>query len=151
MKNSFLKIRRFRQDDEQEVIRLWRDCGLLVPQNHPKHDIIRKIATSPDLFFVGTLSNKLIATVMAGYDGHRGWINYLAVSPHYRKRGLGRQMMEFAEKELLKIGCPKINLQVRQNNLDVIRFYRAIGYKDDHVVSLGKRLISDPPYKIEQF
>ncbi|MBC8204244.1 GNAT family N-acetyltransferase [bacterium] len=74
---------------------------------------------------------------------HRGWINYLAVNPEFRRMGIGMMMMKEAEKLLSLTGCPKINLQVRTDNLDVIRFYEAIGYRRDDVVCLGKRLKSD--------
>jgi ribosomal protein S18 acetylase RimI-like enzyme len=77
---------------------------------------------------------------MAGYEGHRGWINYLAVSPKYQRQGFGRSMMEFAEKKLRALGCPKINLQIRARNSNVMQFYEHLGFKDDHVLSFGKRL-----------
>jgi ribosomal protein S18 acetylase RimI-like enzyme len=80
---------------------------------------------------------------MAGYDGHRGWINYLAVHPQHRRSGIGRRMMDEAESRLQAAGCPKINLQVRSKNAEVIEFYKRIGFKTDDVVSLGKRLEPD--------
>jgi ribosomal protein S18 acetylase RimI-like enzyme len=80
---------------------------------------------------------------MAGYEGHRGWINYLAVAPSHRRKGYAGRLMEEAEKRLKAAGCPKINLQVRETNLDVIQFYQSIGFATDRVVSLGKRLIKD--------
>jgi ribosomal protein S18 acetylase RimI-like enzyme len=95
------------------------------------------------LFLVGAVEGKVVASVMVGYEGHRGWINYLAVSPDFRKKGFGRRMMEEAERLLRAEGCPKINLQVRTSNGDVIAFYRAIGFLQDDVVSLGKRLEHD--------
>jgi Acetyltransferases len=85
----------------------------------------------------------IVATVMAGYEGHRGWINYLAVHPDCQRKGYGRMMMNRAEALLLELGCPKINLQVRVGNEGVIEFYRKLGYQIDQVVSLGKRLIHD--------
>jgi ribosomal protein S18 acetylase RimI-like enzyme len=97
----------------------------------------------PDLFLVGHLEAELVASVMVGYEGHRGWINYLAVSPAHQRKGFGRQMMAQAEQLLLAEGCPKINLQIRTSNAQVLAFYRAIGYLEDDVVSLGKRLESD--------
>jgi len=81
--------------------------------------------------------------VMAGYDGHRGWLNYLAVDPEYQRQGLARQLVQHAEALLLQAGCPKINLQVRSSNQGVIAFYQQLGYGVDEVVSLGKRLIRD--------
>ncbi len=77
---------------------------------------------------------------MAGYEGHRGWINYLAVAPDFRRRGTARRLMQVAEHELRVLGCPKINLQVRSSNSDVIAFYQRLGFSLEEVVSLGNRL-----------
>ena len=138
-----LSIRTFQPADEEEVIRLWTECRLVAPQNDPRRDIRRKLKVNPEWFLVGVLDGKLIATCMAGYDGHRGWINYLAVSPHHRRRGFAGRMMKEAESRLKSAGCPKINLQIRSSNREVIGFYEKIGYAADDVVSMGKRLISD--------
>ena len=135
-----LQIRPFRSDDQQEVIRLWKKCALVVPQNDPAADIACKLQVQPELFLVGVMDAAIVATVMVGYDGHRGWINYLAVAPDCRRLGIGRSMMESAEDKLRRLGCPKINLQVRKTNTDVIEFYRRLGYTVDPVVGLGKRL-----------
>ena len=97
-----------------------------------------------ELFLVGVdEAGALIASVMAGYDGHRGWVNYLAVHPDARGAGHARTLMGEVEALLLARGCPKINLQVRGDNADAIGFYAAIGYGVDDVVSLGRRLIAD--------
>ena len=135
-----LQIRPFRSDDQQAVIRLWEKSNLVVPQNDPVADIACKMQLQPELFLVGVMDTVIVATLMAGYDGHRGWINYLAVDPGQRRRGFGRQMMAAAESRLRQLGCPKINLQVRESNDEVIAFYRQMGYTRDQVVSLGKRL-----------
>lgn len=135
-----LQIRPFRSDDRPAVIRLWETCGLVVPQNDPAVDIACKLQVQPELFLAGAVGAIIVATVMAGYEGHRGWINYLAVDPLYRHRGFGRRMMKAAEEKLRRLGCPKINLQVRQSNAGVIEFYRRLGYTVDPVTSLGKRL-----------
>ena len=113
------------------------------PWNDPKKDIGRKIEVQPELFLVGFLEDQLVASVMAGYEGHRGWINYLAVSPQHRRKGYGRMIMIEAERLLSSLRCPKINLQVRTSNRAVIEFYQHIGYEVDEVVSLGKRLEHD--------
>lgn len=125
------------------MVQLWTDCNLIVPWNNPHRDIQRKLGVQPELFLVGCLTDRIIATVMAGYDGHRGWINYLAVHPNNQHTGIGKHMMDEAEIRLRAIGCPKINLQVRRTNAKVFEFYRKIGYKLDDVVSLGKRLETD--------
>jgi ribosomal protein S18 acetylase RimI-like enzyme len=138
-----LEIRPYTADDEDVVVQLWTDCDLVVPWNNPRRDIARKLQAQPELFLVGVLGDELVATVMAGYEGHRGWINYLAVHPDHQRRGLGRQIMAEAEARLLAVGCPKINLQVRATNTHVIAFYESLGFTVDDVVSLGKRLIPD--------
>ncbi len=135
-----LKIRAYQKIDEKEVIDLWDKCGLIVPQNDSKEDIDTKMAFQPEFFFVGLIDNKIISSVMAGYEGHRGWINYLAVLPDYQRRGFANLMMEHAEHVLRKMDCLKINLQVREGNKAVIAFYESIGYSNDHVVSFGKRI-----------
>jgi len=93
----------------------------------------------------GQMMSKVMATVMAGYDGHRGWVNYLAVAPEHRAKGYGRLLMRHVEEQLTARGCPKLNIQVRTGNRDVLEFYRKIGYRTDETVSLGKRLIEDMP------
>ena len=138
-----LQIRPYQESDEDAVVDLWRDCGLVVPWNDPHKDIRRKLSVQRDMFLVGLVDDRVVAAVMAGYEGHRGWINYLAVSPNCQMQGLGRRMMDEAEGQLRKMGCPKVNLQVRTSNTGVIDFYKALGYTLDDVVSMGKRLDPD--------
>jgi ribosomal protein S18 acetylase RimI-like enzyme len=133
-----MKIREFELRDQDSVIELWRECKLIVPWNDPVKDIQRKLQVDPDLFLVGEVSGCIVASVMGGYEGHRGWINYLAVSPNHQRKGYGLLLMEFVESLIKQKGCPKINLQVREGNAGVIAFYEAIGYKNDNVISLGK-------------
>ena len=133
-------IRSYQASDESAVIELWHRCNLVVPQNEPKKDIEMKRKVQPDLFFVGTIGNRIVATVMAGYDGHRGWIYYLAVDPDCQRQQIGRRMMEKAESALKNRGCPKINLQVRTSNQAVISFYERLGFSNDDVIGLGKKL-----------
>ena len=140
---SGFRIRPFKRSDEAAVIRLWQACGLAVLQNDPHRDIARKVGVNPEMFLVGLRSVVLVGTCMAGYEGLRGWINYLSVAPDCRRSGLGTELMDKAARLLRKAGCPKINLQVRSNNDEVIAFYRNLGYKVDEVVSLGLRLESD--------
>ena len=137
------EIRPYQVNDAVSVVRLWADCGLVAPQNSAHEDICRKLKVQPEMFLVGCIDGQIAATVMAGYDGHRGWINYLAVDPVHQGSGMGRRIMEKAETLLQQSGCPKVNLQVRTTNVKVIEFYQKIGYKQDNVISFGKRLISD--------
>jgi ribosomal protein S18 acetylase RimI-like enzyme len=138
-----VEIRAFRPEDTEAVVALWEACDLVRPWNDPRRDIERKTRMNSDLFIVAVDGDGLIGSVMAGYEGHRGWINYLAVDPGRRREGLGNRLMAEAERLLEAAGCPKINLQVRSENADVIAFYRARGYEVDDVVSLGKRLVED--------
>ncbi len=138
-----MEIRSFAVEDEKAVIELWQKCNLVRSWNNPESDIKRKLKVNPELFLIGILDGKIVATAIGGYDGHRGWVNYLAVDPAYQKKGFGRQLMAEIEKRLLALDCPKINLQVRSGNTSALEFYRKIGYQDDNVVSLGKRIIPD--------
>lgn len=138
-----LHIRPFTDTDTEVVIALWRDSGLTRPWNDPRRDIERKATTQPELFLVGTVDDEVIATAMVGYDGHRGWVNYLAVAAHRRQHGHARALMAEAERLLLRRGCPKLNLQLRRSNTAALGFYRALGYVEDDAISLGKRLIVD--------
>ncbi len=138
-----LQVRTFDRADEAAVVALWEACRLTRPWNDPRKDIARKLTVQPELFLVGVEDGALIASVMAGYEGHRGWVNYLAVAPSCRGRAYGRTLMERVETLLLERGCPKLNLLVRSANADVLAFYRHLGYAPDDAVALGKRLIPD--------
>jgi ribosomal protein S18 acetylase RimI-like enzyme len=138
-----MDIRPFSIEDEKAVITLWQKCDLVRPWNNPRLDIQRKLKVNRELFLVGLLNSTIVATAMGGYDGHRGWVNYLAVEPALQRKGFGRQLMQEIEKRVLELGCPKLNLQVRSGNAAAIEFYNRIGYEDDNVISLGKRLIPD--------
>ena len=138
-----MHIRPFQPGDENAVETLWQRCDLIRAWNDPFKDIRRKLAVRSDLFLVGELDGEIMACVMAGYEGHRGWLNYLAVTPKYQRRGYARAMVGEAERLLREAGCPKINLQVRSANHAVIEFYRKLGYLVDDVVGMGKRLEQD--------
>lgn len=138
-----MHIRAYQPRDEAAVVRLWEECGLVRPWNDPRRDIARKLSEQPELFLVGEADGRIMATAMAGFDGHRGWIYYLAVAPGYQGNSYGRQLMQEVERMLAARGCPKLNLQVRGTNQEAIEFYRKLGYVEDEVVSLGRRLIQD--------
>jgi ribosomal protein S18 acetylase RimI-like enzyme len=134
------EITRYRSEFQDSVIDLWKKCGLIVPQNDPVVDIRKKVDYQPGLFFVALLDDLVVGSVMAGYEGHRGWLNYLAVLPKYQGQGYGKKLVEKALAELKKLGCLKVNLEVRKSNSSVIDFYMHLGFKDNEVVGLGKRL-----------
>jgi ribosomal protein S18 acetylase RimI-like enzyme len=147
MKAPAMRIRPFQLADEPAVVELWKRCELTRPWNDPHKDIARKMKVNPEMFLVGEIDGdgRIIASVMVGYEGHRGAINYLAVDPDYRRRGLGRMLIDEAERLLKQVGCPKINLFVRSSNASVIAFYESLGYAimTNEAIGLGKRLIPD--------
>jgi ribosomal protein S18 acetylase RimI-like enzyme len=136
-------IRPFCRADTDAVVALWERCGLVRPWNDPRADIDSKLTEQPELFLVGEVDHAVVATAMVGFDGHRGWVHYLAVDPAQQRKGLGRTIMAEVERLLVERGCPKLNLQVRSDNHKVLGFYRGLGYGEEQVVSLGKRLILD--------
>ena len=137
-------IRPFKLEDKNSVVELWKICRLTRPWNNPEKDIERKLNVQSEMFLVLEIQGSIIGSVMAAYDGHRGVINYLAVHPGYQKKGYGKILMTYVEQELLNRGCPKINLLVRSDNLNVKRFYKGLHYDEqDDVKVFGKRLIPD--------
>ena len=140
-----MNVRPFRSADRDAVIALWEACGLARSWNDPGRDIERKQGLQPELFLVGFDGEVLVATVMAGYEGHRGWVNYLGVDPRHRRKGYGRRIMHAAEGALAALGAPKVNLQVRSENDEAVAFYRSLGYEIEERVSLGKRIESADP------
>ena len=127
-------------EDGESVVELWTACALIKPWNDPWLDIERKMEDSQWGFLVAEDSTAIIGTVMAGYDGHRGWINYLACLPSRRRQGIGSALMSHAAELLGRKGCQKINLQVREGNEAALAFYASLGYQQDQVTSLGLRL-----------
>jgi len=138
-----MKIRAYEASDEDAVVALWQECGLTRPWNDPRRDIARKLTEQPELFLVGLHEGTVVSTAMVGFDGHRGWVYYLAVAPNFRGQSFGRMLMQEAERLLIERGCPKLNLQVRTSNTEAVEFYRKLGYTQDEVVSFGRRLIPD--------
>jgi ribosomal protein S18 acetylase RimI-like enzyme len=138
-----MEIRPFREADEAQVVALWRACGLTRPWNDPHKDIARKLQVQRELFLVAEEGGAIVASVMAGYEGHRGWGNYLAVDAAHRRGGLGARLMRHVEDLLLARGCPQLSPLVRTSNADVLAFYRTLGYAQDDAIPLGKRLIPD--------
>ena len=136
-----ITIRPYGSQDHSQVVSLWNEVFPDDPPwNEPAAVIRRKLTVQPELFLVGLVNGRVVATVIAGFDGVRGWIHHLAVQSAYRRRGIARSLMEAAEESLAKLGCPKVNLQVRAANTAVISFYRALGYDVEERASLGKRL-----------
>ena len=137
-------IRPYEDSDKEQVINLWMKCDLIRPWNDPHKDINRKKGKGSDLFIILEYKDEIIGTVMGGYDGHRGIMNYLAVHPKFQRKGFGAILVSEIEKKLVKLGCPKINLLVRKDNLKVSKFYQKIDYDNQtDVLIFSKRLIPD--------
>jgi len=136
-----LKIRPYKRTDEEEVIELWNTAFPNAPaHNDPGADIKSKLKIQPELFHVAITDDQLVGTAMSGFDGHRGWVYYVAVHPDYRRRGIGSELMKKVETALIEVGCPKLNLQIRADNAQVQLFYESLGYSVEDRISMGKRL-----------
>jgi ribosomal protein S18 acetylase RimI-like enzyme len=136
-----MEITPYEERDEPGVIALW---GEVFPgeaaHNEPARILRRRSAVQRELFLVARDGGSVVGTVLAGYDGHRGWIYRVAVRPSHQRRGVGTALLRRAEESLIALGCPKVNLQVRATNAAVVAFYRKLGYAVEERVSMGKRL-----------
>lgn len=136
-----MKIRPFEEADAKAAAAIWREVfPHNPPWNIPERDIEKKLKVQRDLFFVAEVDSAVIGTAMAGYDGHRGWAYYVTVKPEHQRKGIGEALMQHVETELKKLGCHKLNLQVRSSNKGVIEFYKKLGYNIEGHVSMGKLL-----------
>ena len=134
-------IRPYAESDERDVATLWREVFPDAPEwNQPETDIRRKLSIQRELFLVAVINSELVGTTMAGFDGHRGWVYYVVVRKTYRRQGVATALMRHAESGLAKLGCPKVNLQIRASNHEVVSFYKHLGYQIEDRVSMGKRL-----------
>lgn len=138
-----MRIRAYAPSDHAAVIDLWHTCGLTRPWNDPVRDIERKLTVQPELFLVGELEGALIGSVMGGYDGHRGWLYYLAVAPEHRRGGHGRALVQTVCDRLESMGCPKVELMIRADNMQAHAFYRSLRFEVQEVDVVGLRLIAD--------
>ena len=135
------EIRAYRESDHDEVVALWEEVFPdAPPRNDPARDIARKLAVQPELFLVAVDGSRVMGTAMAGFDGHRGWVHLVAVAPRARDQGIGSALVRRAELELGRLGCPKLNLQVRASTPELVRFYESLGFRVEERISLGKVL-----------
>jgi ribosomal protein S18 acetylase RimI-like enzyme len=136
-----VEIRSYLGSDGTAVVTLWGEVFPDAPAwNHPEADIRRKLAVQRELFLVAVLDSEVVGTAMGGYDGHRGWVYYVVVSPRHRRKGIGTALIRGVEERLAGLGCPKVNLQVRATNDEVVAFYRKLGYRVEDRISMGKRI-----------
>ena len=136
-----IEIDLYEPSNHDSVVDLWKLCFPDDPPwNEPAEMIRRKTAQNDDLFWVAAVDGRVVGTILAGYDGVRGWIYHLATHPDFRRLGLATALMNQAETRLRELGCPKINLQVRKSNTEVVAFYKAYGFREDQTLSFGMRL-----------
>ena len=129
-----------------QVIELWESVfGYEAEHNSPAHVIDSKLQNDDNLFFIASLKTKVMGTVMAGYDGHRGWIYSMAVMPEYQKQGIGSELLLHAQNKLKDLGCMKINLQIIEGKKDVEKFYLANGFSIEQRISMGKKMYYPNP------
>ena len=136
-----VEVRPYRGEDEETVVALWnRVFPNPSPWNEPRFVIATKAATQHDLFFVAVVDGSVVGTAMGGFDGHRGWLYAVAVHPDWQRRSIGTTLVRRVETELVALGCPKLNLQVRASSASVVAFYQRLGFAVEERVSMGKRL-----------
>ena len=149
-----VRTRDFEAGDADAVIALWQASGLTRPWNDPRADISRCLASETGFLLVAEAeagveneaapgASMIVGTAMAGYEGHRGWMYYLASDPEFRREGIGRALVAEAELRFEVAGCPKAMLMVRGVNEAAIGFYEKLGYTTEDVLVLGERLIED--------
>ncbi len=127
-------------DDRASVVGLWEACGLTRQWNDAGADFDRAVGGPSSTILVARVETEIAGSVMVGFDGHRGWVYYLAVAPGIRRQGLGRRLMEAAEDWLRARGAPKIQLMVRDGNEEALAFYDSLGLRHQSVVTLGRFL-----------
>jgi len=140
-----MDIRTVVASDIDAIVAFWREVfpeynDPTRPQRDPRTNIVRKLAFGDGLFWLAADAGQVVGTAMAGYDGHRGWLYSLGVHPSRREHGIGRLLLSYAEVELKKLGCPKVNVQVLETHAGAQDFWRAAGYTPDPVKSFGRRL-----------
>ena len=133
----------FEDKHRTQVIDLWKKCNLIKSWNDPNKDIDRKLKVNDSLFLIVEFNKVIIGSAMIGYDGHRGSLYYLAVDPKHQRKGVGEMFMKEIEKRLIEVGCPKINVFIRNSNIEVKEFYQSIDYEEQDCLVYGKRLIPD--------
>ena len=136
-----MKIRPYRDGDKRELLTLWTEIfPAESPHNDPQTSLDKKLRTDRDLLLVALIDDRVIGSVMGGYDGHRGWVCSLAVTPSHRRQGIASSLMHAIEEKLKARGCLKVNLQVLSSNAEVVSFYKELGFKIEERISMGKKL-----------
>jgi hypothetical protein len=126
--------------ESEAAVALWEEAGLTRPWNDPRSDIRLALAGPDSTILAGRIEGRLIATAMVGWDGHRGWLYYLAVAKAERRRGYGARLVRAAEDWLAARQAPKLQMLIRAENQAVIAFYETLGYRRSDAVMLQRAL-----------
>lgn len=141
MELDLLKIRPYQQEDRGGLLSLWGEVfGASAGHNNPETSLDKKLRHDPDLLLVAVMDSLVVGSVMGGYDGHRGWIYSLAVTPSLRRKGIASALMHKIEVLLRTRGCLKVNLQVVSSNSEVVVLYEELGFHVEERISMGKKL-----------
>ena len=135
-----MDIKTFTEEYTDDVLSLWKSVNLCANIEEARADILTKLSFQPELFFVAIHHKDLLGTCMAGFDGHRGWIYYLAVNPNFQKRGIGKALIHHAEIALKKLRCSKVLLMVADENIEVSNFYKNLNFETSPVKVFGKKI-----------
>lgn len=140
-RSLWLRIREFKLEDYDEAVKLWKECGLIIRPGDEREGIKLKLERDPDLFLIAEEDGKISGVVMGAWDGRRGWINHLAVTPNHQRKGIGTSLIRELEKRLKGKGAKKVNAQIYQSNQKSVEFFKALGYEvHSDLIMIGKRL-----------
>ncbi len=134
-------IRPYQEKDRDGLLSLWTEIfPASSPHNDPETSLDKKLRHDPDLLLISIMDGKVVGSVMGGYDGHRGWIYSLAVTPSLRRQSIASALMREIEEKLRERGCLKVNLQVVSSNSEVVALYEELGFHVEERISMGKKL-----------
>ena len=136
-----MRIREFRIEDYPVVRELWQAASLELRPGDEIEDIKLKLQRDPDLFLIAEENDRIVGSVIGGWDGRRGWIYHLAVSPNYQRKRIGAGLIDELEKRLVAKGAKMVNAQIHKLNTNSSTFFKAIGYDErSHLIMVGKQL-----------
>ena len=132
-----MNIRKYQEKDRDSLIIFWNKVFPGNPQHNDPSKIIKAKLAVDDLIFISEKNEDILGACMAGYDGHRGWLYAVGVSPKYRRSHIGTELVQFAIDQLKDIGCTKVNIQIRSTNTKVAAFYKSLGFFTEDRLSMG--------------
>lgn len=132
-----MSYRRYRASDHDKLVALWQQVFPDDPAHNDPVSVLKAKLAVDDLIFIAEKNDTIVAACMAGYDGHRGWLYAVAVLPQFRRQGIARELVNMTIQALKEIGCIKLNLQIRSDNVEVANFYQSLGFAVEDRMSMG--------------